>query len=67
MEGFIGIPNARLVSDGGVLVIEVSGRIYTVSLYQVAWEQSMPGIGERGTLLMRREFAERLGLVEASA
>jgi hypothetical protein len=67
MEGFVGIPDVRLVSDGGVLEIEVAGRFYTVPLYHVAWQHSMPGIGRRGTLLMRRELAERLGLAAAPA
>lgn len=65
-EGFIAIENVLLVSDGAVLTIEVDGCRYSLPLYEASWEESVRQAGERGTLLMRREFAERVGLVKAT-
>src|SRR5436309_1652746 len=62
-EEFVTVENALLVADGAVLTIEVDGVRYTVAMYEVSMEQSIRRAGDRGAMLFRREFAERIGLV----
>jgi hypothetical protein len=57
------VPNVRAIRDGFRLMCELpNGRRFTVPTYEIAHGSEVWRPGDYGTLLLRRDFAQRAGL-----
>jgi hypothetical protein len=64
----VSVPNVRAIRDGFALMCELpNGRRFTVPTYEIAHGSAVWRPGDYGTLLLRREFAERIGLANPSS
>jgi hypothetical protein len=60
---FVAFPNVPIVSDGDILTIAIAGQSYTVPMSEVAPVIRLRPVGESGTIVVRKQFAARLGLI----
>lgn len=60
----VSVPNVRAISDGLALICELEdGRRITLPTYAISGGSQVRRPGDVGTLVLQREYAERLGLV----
>jgi len=60
---FVALPNVLIVSNGEVLTIERAGQSYAVPMSEIAPVIRVRPVGECGTIIVRKQFAERAGLI----
>ena len=60
---FVALRNVLIVSDGDVLTIDVEGQPFSVPLSEVAPVTRVRPAGETGTIVVRAQFAKRVGLI----